>query len=108
MTGYGATNVSNQRFDREDPRSSAFGSSDFRRSTPFRCDPNTCFAPTNRLSALQTQVNRWVWRLLGADPDLNDIVQQVFVRIFRAGTRLRETHKLATWVHAVHREHGAR
>jgi DNA-directed RNA polymerase specialized sigma24 family protein len=47
------------------------------------------------------QVNRWVWRLLGADPDLNDIVQQVFDRILRAGTRLRETHKLAAWVHAV-------
>lgn len=47
------------------------------------------------------QVNRWVWRLLGADPDLNDIVQQVFVRILRAGMRLRETDKLAAWVHTI-------
>ncbi|HKO51133.1 MAG TPA: RNA polymerase sigma factor [Polyangiaceae bacterium] len=47
------------------------------------------------------RVNRWVWRLLGADPDHNDVVQQVFVRILRAGTRLRETDRLAAWVHAI-------
>jgi RNA polymerase sigma-70 factor, ECF subfamily len=48
-----------------------------------------------------TPVNRWVWRLLGADLDHDDIVQQVFVRILRAGRRLRETDKLAGWVHAI-------
>ena len=47
------------------------------------------------------QVNRWVWRLLGADHEHSDIVQQVFIRIFRAGPRLRETDKLAAWVHAI-------
>ena len=48
-----------------------------------------------------TLVNRWVWRLLGADVDHDDIVQQVFVRILRAGPRLRESDKLAAWIHAI-------
>lgn len=48
-----------------------------------------------------TQVNRWVWRLLGADHEHNDIVQQVFVRILQFGPRLRETDKLTGWVHAI-------
>jgi RNA polymerase sigma-70 factor (ECF subfamily) len=48
-----------------------------------------------------SQVNRWVWRLLGADPEHNDIVQQVFMRILRAGPRLREADKLVGWVHAI-------
>jgi RNA polymerase sigma-70 factor (ECF subfamily) len=47
------------------------------------------------------QVNRWVWRLLGADQEHNDIVQQVFVHILRAGPRLREADKLHGWVHAI-------
>lgn len=47
------------------------------------------------------QVNRWVWRLLGADQDHNDIVQQVFMRILRAGRRLRDEDKLVGWVHAI-------
>jgi RNA polymerase sigma-70 factor (ECF subfamily) len=46
-------------------------------------------------------VNRWVWRLLGADPEHDDIVQQVFVRILRAGPHLRESEKLGGWVHTI-------
>jgi RNA polymerase sigma-70 factor (ECF subfamily) len=46
-------------------------------------------------------VNRWVWRLLGADLEHDDIVQQVFERILRSGPRLRESDKLAGWVHAI-------
>jgi len=52
----------------------------------------------DRFSAM---VNRWVWRLLGADQDHHDIVQQVFVRILLAGRRLRDVDKLAGWVHAI-------
>lgn len=47
------------------------------------------------------QVNRWVWRLLGADHEHHDIVQQVFVRILRAGHRLRSADSLGAWVHAI-------
>jgi RNA polymerase sigma-70 factor (ECF subfamily) len=46
-------------------------------------------------------VNRWVWRLLGADPEHDDIVQQVFVRVLHAGSDLRDSDKLAGWVHAI-------
>jgi RNA polymerase sigma-70 factor (ECF subfamily) len=46
-------------------------------------------------------VNRWVWRLLGADPEHDDIVQQVFIRILRSGPNLRESDKLVAWVHSI-------
>jgi RNA polymerase sigma-70 factor, ECF subfamily len=47
------------------------------------------------------QVNRWVWRLLGADQEHHDLVQQVFIRIMRAGPSLRDADKLAGWVRAI-------
>ena len=46
-------------------------------------------------------VNRVVWRLLGADPDHNDIVQQVFLRVFRDIRRLRDPEKLEWWVQRI-------
>jgi RNA polymerase sigma-70 factor, ECF subfamily len=46
-------------------------------------------------------VNRVVWRLLGADPDHNDVVQQVFYRILRSRARLREPEKLDSWVQTI-------
>jgi RNA polymerase sigma-70 factor, ECF subfamily len=46
-------------------------------------------------------VNRLVWRLLGADPDHNDVVQQVFYRILRQIVRLREAEKLESWVQTI-------
>jgi RNA polymerase sigma-70 factor (ECF subfamily) len=52
----------------------------------------------NRFSGL---VNRWVWRLLGADTEHDDIVQQVFIRILRSGPNLRESDKLVAWVHSI-------
>ena len=46
-------------------------------------------------------VNRLVWRLLGADPDHNDVVQQVFYRIFKQIARIRESEKLDSWVQTI-------
>ena len=46
-------------------------------------------------------VNRLVWRLLGADPDHNDVVQHVFYRILRQGMRLREPERLDAWVQTI-------
>lgn len=46
-------------------------------------------------------VNRLVWRLLGADPDHNDIVQQVFCKIMLNGHRLRELTRLGGWVQSI-------
>jgi RNA polymerase sigma-70 factor (ECF subfamily) len=50
------------------------------------------FAPT---------VNRIVWRLLGGDPDHNDVVQQVFYRVLRQIPRLREPDKIESWVQRI-------
>jgi RNA polymerase sigma-70 factor, ECF subfamily len=46
-------------------------------------------------------VNRLVWRLLGADPDHNDIVQQVFFKVMRNGHRLRDPERLSAWVQSI-------
>ncbi len=46
-------------------------------------------------------VNRLVWRLLGADPDHNDVVQQVFYRVLKQGKYLRDAEKLDSWVQTI-------
>jgi RNA polymerase sigma-70 factor, ECF subfamily len=46
-------------------------------------------------------VNRWVWRLMGADPDHNDIVQQVFMTLLRDGRNLRDAERLGAWVRMI-------
>jgi RNA polymerase sigma-70 factor (ECF subfamily) len=46
-------------------------------------------------------VNRLVWRLLGADPDHNDIVQQVFYKVMLHGRRLRDPSRLGAWVQSI-------
>ena len=46
-------------------------------------------------------VNRLVWRLLGADPDHNDIVQQVFCKIMLNGHKLRDLGRLSAWVQSI-------
>lgn len=48
-----------------------------------------------------SEVNRLVWRLLGADPDHNDIVQQVFCKIMLNGHKLRELERLSGWVQSI-------
>jgi len=46
-------------------------------------------------------VNRLVWRLLGADPDHDDLVQQVFCKVLLAGQSLREVERLGGWVQSI-------
>ena len=46
-------------------------------------------------------VNRLVWRLLGADAEHHDIVQQVFLKIIQHTDALREPDKLSSWVQAI-------
>lgn len=46
-------------------------------------------------------VNRLVWRLLGADPDHGDIVQQVFFKVMVHGRRLRDPSRLRAWVQSI-------
>lgn len=46
-------------------------------------------------------VNRLVWRLLGADQDHDDLVQQVFIQLITNVHRVREAEKLRSWVQSV-------
>lgn len=46
-------------------------------------------------------VNRLVWRLLGTDPDHDDLVQQVFFAMFTSLGQLRDPAKLDVWVRTV-------
>jgi RNA polymerase sigma-70 factor, ECF subfamily len=49
----------------------------------------------------QGEVNRLVWRLLGADPDHDDVVQQVFLIALRRVSQVREADKLLSWVRSI-------
>jgi RNA polymerase sigma-70 factor, ECF subfamily len=49
----------------------------------------------------QQEVNRLVWRLLGADADHDDVVQQVFVVAFRRVSQVRAPEALLTWVRTI-------
>ncbi len=48
-----------------------------------------------------TEVNNLVWRLLGADGEHNDIVQQVFFKALGRWRSLREPERLGTWIRAI-------
>lgn len=43
-------------------------------------------------------VNRLVWRLLGADPEHDDVVQQVLIQILSSIDKLKEPSSLESWV----------
>jgi RNA polymerase sigma-70 factor, ECF subfamily len=47
------------------------------------------------------EVNRLVWRLLGADNDHNDLVQDVFEKLMRTTHQVREPDALIGWVRTV-------
>jgi RNA polymerase sigma-70 factor (ECF subfamily) len=56
-------------------------------------------------------VNRVVWKLLGADPDHNDLVHDIFMKLWRlmAEGRVRQPERLNSWVlgvtvNTVHKE----
>ena len=61
-------------------------------------DPRTGALLFDRCEA---QVNRLVWRVLGADEDHDDLVQQVFVALLAGLRRLRDPAALHGWVAAV-------
>lgn len=63
-----------------------------------RGDPRTGAALFDRCEA---QVNRIVWRVLGADDGHDDVVQQVFVALLRGLPRVRDPDALAGWAAVV-------
>jgi RNA polymerase sigma-70 factor (ECF subfamily) len=46
-------------------------------------------------------VNRLVWRLMGADADHDDIVQQVFLQMLRSIHHVRDPERLNMWVRSI-------
>jgi len=59
-------------------------------------DPSTAAAKLHDRYA--PIVNRLVWRLLGADADHDDLVQQVFCKVIEHAERLRDPSCLGAWV----------
>lgn len=61
--------------------------------------------PPAGLAALHARfardVNRLVWRLMGADAEHDDIVQQVFLQMLRSIHHLRDAERLNVWVRAI-------
>jgi RNA polymerase sigma-70 factor (ECF subfamily) len=47
------------------------------------------------------RINRRVWRLLGADPEHDDVVQQVFAQLFSSVGKLRAPEALVSWIDMV-------
>ena len=43
-------------------------------------------------------INNLVWRTLGADPEHDDVVQQVFIQILSSINKLKEPQRLESWV----------
>jgi RNA polymerase sigma-70 factor (ECF subfamily) len=48
-----------------------------------------------------TLVNRLVWRLLGADAEHDDLVQQIFCRLLARIHQVRDAERLGAWVQSV-------
>jgi len=65
----------------------------------LRSDPRR--ATIDLYARFSPEVNRLVWRLLGADPDHNDIVQQVFCKLIQHAHKLREPARLGAWVQSI-------
>src|SRR5205823_11217502 len=49
----------------------------------------------------RSDVARLVYRMLNAPSDLEDVVQEVFVQVFRSLKDFRGQSKLSTWLHRV-------
>lgn len=49
----------------------------------------------------RSDVARLVWRMLNAPSDLDDVVQEVFVQVFRSLKDFRGQAKFSTWLHRV-------
>ncbi len=47
------------------------------------------------------RISRWVWRLIGADREHEDLVQQVFANIFSTLSKIKKAEALDSWVDSV-------
>ncbi|HEY3357178.1 MAG TPA: sigma-70 family RNA polymerase sigma factor, partial [Polyangia bacterium] len=60
-----------------------------------RRSPEAAVALFDRVSA---RVNRLVWRMLGADPEHDDVVHQIFVNALTSAGTLRDPAALDGWI----------
>lgn len=58
-------------------------------------DPSAADALVERYGA---SIDKRVWRLLGADSEHGDVVQQVYLRLFQAIPRVRDPEALPDWI----------
>lgn len=84
-------------YDRADPSASAQDNARLLRQAER--DLEATLVELHERYALQ--INRLVWRLLGPDPDQEDLVQQVFVVLLRSICTVRDPAKLDAWVRMV-------
>src|SRR5687767_3895277 len=84
--------------DRERPEAEAQASAAELLRLAVAGDPRTGTILFDRCEA---QVNRLVWRVLGADEEHDDLVQQVFVALLAGLRRVRDPAALHGWVAAV-------
>ena len=73
-------------------------------------DPSSARALVDKYGRL---INHRVWRLLGADPEHEDVVQQVFVTILKSLPKLKDPEALPDWIgkitiNTVRNEHRSR
>jgi RNA polymerase sigma-70 factor, ECF subfamily len=47
------------------------------------------------------RISRWVWRLLGADKEHDDLVQQIFINILSSIRSLSKVSSLESWIDSV-------
>jgi len=55
-------------------------------------------AATALFERFHRDINRLIWRFLGADPEHDDLVQQVFVQALASAHKLREASALRSWM----------
>ena len=58
-------------------------------------------AQTEFYSRYRNEVARIVFKVLGPDPDLEDVVQDVFIEVFRSIDRFKGKSKITTWLYRV-------
>lgn len=58
-------------------------------------------APSRVFDRFEADVNRIVWRCLGADPEHDDIVHEVFIAVLQGMHRVRRSASLRSWVLSV-------
>lgn len=63
-----------------------------------RCASGDAAAQRHLFREHRARVHRTLYRILGSNADMEDLVQDVFIEVFRSLARFRGEAKLATWI----------